>query len=70
MAYHIACLQPPLPAVPEGDWFCPACDVGTDAGARNSDSDDSSDDGLFVPDERKPKKRRRRRGDGVEVSFF
>ena len=69
-AYHIACLQPPLPAVPEGNWFCPACDVGTDAGARNSDSDDSSDDGLFVPDERKPKKRRRRRGDGVEVSFF
>ena len=19
------CLQPPLDAVPEGDWFCPAC---------------------------------------------
>ena len=24
-AYHIDCLTPKLDAIPEGDWFCPAC---------------------------------------------
>jgi len=24
--YHMQCLDPPLKAVPEGDWFCPKCD--------------------------------------------
>jgi hypothetical protein len=28
--YHLACVQPPLLGVPEGDWGCPACG-GTDA---------------------------------------
>ena len=30
--YHIYCLNPPLEAVPEGDWFCPKCrpNDGTD----------------------------------------
>eukprot|EP00959_Pyramimonas_sp_CCMP1952_P050169 1048338-Pyramimonas_sp.AAC.1 len=23
--YHIACLDPPLEFVPEGDWLCPQC---------------------------------------------
>lgn len=23
--YHTYCLRPPLPGVPEGDWFCPTC---------------------------------------------
>ncbi|KAL5513720.1 hypothetical protein ACEPAH_4120 [Sanghuangporus vaninii] len=23
--YHTSCLKPPLPAVPEGEWFCPRC---------------------------------------------
>ena len=23
--YHYDCLDPPLPGVPEGDWFCPDC---------------------------------------------
>ena len=26
--YHITCLKPPLPNVPSGDWFCPACHAG------------------------------------------
>ncbi|KAK1942888.1 PHD and RING finger domain-containing protein 1 [Phytophthora citrophthora] len=25
--YHIFCLQPPLPKVPEGAWYCPKCSV-------------------------------------------
>ena len=24
--YHCACLDPPLESVPEGEWFCPACE--------------------------------------------
>lgn len=24
--YHLKCLDPPLEAVPEGEWFCPDCD--------------------------------------------
>lgn len=27
--YHLFCLSPPLDAVPEGDWVCPACLQGT-----------------------------------------
>ena len=23
--YHCACLSPPLPSVPDGEWFCPGC---------------------------------------------
>lgn len=24
-SYHLGCLSPPLAAVPEGEWYCPAC---------------------------------------------
>jgi len=24
--YHLKCLDPPLDAVPEGEWFCPDCE--------------------------------------------
>jgi hypothetical protein len=26
-AAHTFCCRPPLDAVPEGDWFCPSCDL-------------------------------------------
>jgi uncharacterized Zn finger protein (UPF0148 family) len=25
--YHLKCLKPPLSAVPDGEWFCPQCDI-------------------------------------------
>ena len=25
--YHLQCLDPPLNAVPEGEWFCPECET-------------------------------------------
>ncbi|TFK37496.1 regulator of chromosome condensation 1/beta-lactamase-inhibitor protein II [Crucibulum laeve] len=33
--YHLACLDPPLDAVPDGEWFCPDCldDPGAPVGA-------------------------------------
>lgn len=24
-AYHLFCLQPPLAAIPQGNWYCPKC---------------------------------------------
>ncbi|KAK3230541.1 hypothetical protein Dsin_002422 [Dipteronia sinensis] len=27
-AYHVYCLNPPLPSVPKGDWFCRKCHAG------------------------------------------
>lgn len=26
-AFHTGCLQPPLPRVPDGRWFCPPCET-------------------------------------------
>ena len=34
--YHCGCLSPPLAAVPEGEWFCPACER-----ARAADDDEA-----------------------------
>lgn len=33
--YHLSCLNPPLAAIPEGEWFCPECecDPGAPLGA-------------------------------------
>ena len=31
--FHQYCLEPPLPTVPKGDWFCPECTA-----ARRADS--------------------------------
>ncbi|TFK48358.1 RCC1/BLIP-II [Heliocybe sulcata] len=33
--YHLKCLEPPLDAVPEGEWFCPQCEA--EAAARTMD---------------------------------
>lgn len=26
-SYHIHCLNPPLPEIPNGEWICPRCTV-------------------------------------------
>ncbi|KAI5116931.1 hypothetical protein M0805_005564 [Coniferiporia weirii] len=49
--YHLACLSPPLAAVPAGEWFCPRCSAspggavggGTDLNA-SADADDDDGD--------------------------
>jgi hypothetical protein len=43
--YHIYCLDPPLTAVPEGNWFCPPCQVQICVGAIFPF--DMSDDGIL-----------------------
>ena len=56
--YHIKCLDPPLDAVPDGEWFCPECEetpgapIGPDAAlpavkgraARKVEEDDEEDE--------------------------
>ncbi|CAM9862982.1 unnamed protein product, partial [Chrysoparadoxa australica] len=32
--FHLACLEPPLTVVPEGDWFCPGCQADMASGAK------------------------------------
>lgn len=39
--YHTGCLNPPLDAVPEGEWFCPRCD-GRGGGAKRGREEDLS----------------------------
>ena len=28
-SYHIHCLNPPLPEIPNGEWLCPRCTVSS-----------------------------------------
>lgn len=39
--YHTGCLNPPLDAVPEGEWFCPRCE-GRGGGAKRGREEDVS----------------------------
>lgn len=32
-SYHIHCLNPPLPEIPNGEWLCPRCMVSSHAAA-------------------------------------
>ncbi|KPV78376.1 uncharacterized protein RHOBADRAFT_50849 [Rhodotorula graminis WP1] len=50
-AYHAGCLSPPIKGIPDGEWFCPECDVpdgkeeSGDASAgkkRKADGDDAA----------------------------
>lgn len=35
--FHIFCLEPPLEAIPDGEWFCPTCSsVKTEVGLPSS----------------------------------
>jgi hypothetical protein len=63
--YHMHCLDPPLHAVPEGDWFCDTCQAYDDDISSTVDVEGCVD---FVIEQRKrslvdeEKKRRRRSG--------
>ena len=36
-SYHLHCLNPPLPEIPNGEWLCPRCTVSVNAcPARNA----------------------------------
>ncbi|HSG21073.1 MAG TPA: DDE-type integrase/transposase/recombinase, partial [Burkholderiaceae bacterium] len=60
--WHLYCLQPPLTAVPAGDWVCPACTsqgitkaaVGKGLITRREPTRDQLADRLFVPAAAKP----------------
>uniref|UniRef100_A0A7S0RBS8 PHD-type domain-containing protein n=1 Tax=Pyramimonas obovata TaxID=1411642 RepID=A0A7S0RBS8_9CHLO len=48
-AYHLYCLKPALDKIPEGDWFCPACQEpatgeASDDSAAEEEEEESADD--------------------------
>jgi hypothetical protein len=66
--YHLGCLDPPLDAVPDGEWFCPDCEdfPGAPLGAERKSrktaksgtkrkADDASDDDLARKKKAPPK---------------
>jgi hypothetical protein len=67
--YHLECLDPPLSAVPEGEWFCPKCEQKpgegkTGGGKRSADDDDDDDD----DEEETTKTKGRKRKDAPQTS--
>lgn len=38
-SYHIHCLNPPLPEIPNGEWLCPRCTVSPMGVGRKNRSD-------------------------------
>lgn len=34
-SYHIHCLNPPLPEIPNGEWICPRCTVSRQQSGSN-----------------------------------
>lgn len=48
--YHITCLDPPLSAVPEDDWFCPKCVEKKQEEATKAVQQDSTDMASSVND--------------------
>ena len=39
-AWHTFCLDPPLPQVPEGDWYCPTCNKkGTETNKKGTETE-------------------------------
>lgn len=44
-SYHIHCLNPPLPEIPNGEWLCPRCTVSSWP-CRNRDSEGRSEGGV------------------------
>ncbi|KAI0032961.1 RCC1/BLIP-II [Vararia minispora EC-137] len=44
--YHLGCLKPPLSAIPDGEWFCPACAAHAAPKRQRSDVVYKEDDGT------------------------
>lgn len=70
-AYHGACLSPPIEGVPDGEWFCPTCDV-PHAGA--VPADDEAEDEEEEEEEAEPvkpaNKKRKAAGGGASHMFL
>ena len=51
-SYHIHCLNPPLPEIPNGEWICPRCTVSQPPAAAPDGQGDRpmrSRTGLLIP---------------------
>lgn len=58
-AYHTGCLTPPIEGVPDGEWFCPTCDVphagGLPDGEGDEEEEEEEEEEEVVPASRKRK---------------
>ncbi|GAA5958640.1 hypothetical protein JCM21900_004661 [Sporobolomyces salmonicolor] len=58
-AYHAGCLDPPIEGIPDGEWFCPECDVGSlEPVGPNADGEDEVEDDDDEPVQSTGKKRK------------
>ncbi|KZT10189.1 RCC1/BLIP-II [Laetiporus sulphureus 93-53] len=73
--YHLKCLDPPLDAVPEGEWFCPECveypgapigPEGVDTSQARHGNPETTDEEEAADEEKKPahKASRKRKSSG------
>ncbi|KAH8111777.1 RCC1/BLIP-II [Phellopilus nigrolimitatus] len=53
--YHLGCLDPPLAAVPDGEWFCPRCSAkpGRPVGSDVDDTDGFDEESAAPPPAKK-----------------
>ena len=68
--YHLGCLDPPLDAVPEGEWFCSACESGERALPTRiavSESDDEADEEPEPASKKRPAPSGAAKGKGVSL---
>ncbi|KAF9233720.1 regulator of chromosome condensation 1/beta-lactamase-inhibitor protein II [Melanogaster broomeanus] len=58
--YHLGCLEPPLQAIPEGEWFCPKCtdEMGALAGSTGSKGSKKTAKGSTAQDTKTGTKRK------------
>lgn len=69
-AYHAGCLTPPIEGVPDGEWFCPTCDVphagGIPAGSEEDEEEEEEEEEVVKP----ASKKRKGAAGGAHVLFL
>lgn len=63
-AYHAGCLTPPIEGVPDGEWFCPTCDVPHAGGIPVGSEEDEEAEEEEEEEEVKPASKKRKAAAG------
>ncbi|GAA6011255.1 hypothetical protein JCM8202_003951 [Rhodotorula sphaerocarpa] len=68
-AYHAGCLTPPINGVPDGEWFCPSCDVPHAGGLPDGAGDEEDEEEEEEEEEEvRPASRKRKAAGGNAAS--
>lgn len=68
-AYHAGCLTPPIDGVPDGEWFCPSCDVPHAGGLPDGAGDEEDEEEEEEEEEVRPASKKRKAAGGNGASF-